>query len=310
MTSDSETAAANPAEALRLIPPEPTADEQFSLAQVAAGCKVYALKDGEWRLAEILALQRKKGKPVYYVHYVEFNKRLDEWIDETKIDTHRPMYPPKPQKDKKDKKQTRKKAVKKTAPKSETPEPQRATSEPNEDEMDLDNLNVQGLVKEGEELSPGENQELQQGDHRQPRGGAVVLFAVPGRAHRGGVSVYLRLFAMLLWVAQTVRAVPRKVHPEPPARKRDLPRRLRVVFRDRRPQTAHVVPEPVFAVETVSGPQDALLRRRPVPVLLHDQERRKGPPFGGILLEREGERGQLQRRVHSDTAAVPETRIR
>ncbi|KAG7692810.1 hypothetical protein KL930_004442 [Ogataea haglerorum] len=153
MTSDSETAAANPAEALRLIPPEPTADEQFSLAQVAAGCKVYALKDGEWRLAEILALQRKKGKPVYYVHYVEFNKRLDEWIDETKIDTHRPMYPPKPQKDKKDKKQTRKKAVKKTAPKSETPEPQRATSEPNEDEMDLDNLNVQGLVKEGEELS-------------------------------------------------------------------------------------------------------------------------------------------------------------
>ncbi|KAG7876118.1 hypothetical protein KL938_004790 [Ogataea parapolymorpha] len=153
MTSDSETAATDPAEALRLIPPEPTADEQFSLAQVAAGCKVYAIKDGEWRLAEILALQRKKGKPVYYVHYAEFNKRLDEWIDETKIDTHRPMYPPKPQKDKKEKKQTRKKVVRKTAPKSETPEPQRATSEPNEDEMDLDNLNVQGLVKEGEELS-------------------------------------------------------------------------------------------------------------------------------------------------------------
>ncbi|KAH3661790.1 hypothetical protein OGAPHI_005968 [Ogataea philodendri] len=154
MTSDTETAATDPSEAYRLIPPEPTTDEQFSYAQITSGCKVYATKDDEWRLAEVIALQRKKGKLVFYVHYAEFNKRLDEWIDETKIDNHRPMYLPKPQKDK-NKKQNRKKVIKKTSQKADTdtPEPQRATSEPKDDEMDLDNLNVQGLVKEGEELS-------------------------------------------------------------------------------------------------------------------------------------------------------------
>lgn len=50
------------------------------------GCKVYVEKDGEYRQAELLARQPKKAGLFFYVHYVEFNKRLDEWVQESRID--------------------------------------------------------------------------------------------------------------------------------------------------------------------------------------------------------------------------------
>lgn len=50
---------------------------------VEVGCKVFVLKvmDNEsfWRQAEVLAV-RSSAETEFYVHYVNFNKRLDEWV--------------------------------------------------------------------------------------------------------------------------------------------------------------------------------------------------------------------------------------
>jgi histone acetyltransferase HTATIP len=168
MTSDTE----QPLDILdstALIPPEPAKKPLFTASDIVPGCKVFVRKDDTYRLSEILAFQMRKGKPTYYVHYVEFNKRLDEWTNEECIDFHRPItFPKKPTQKKEQKKQK-----KKTGSASGTPGASAGAGTRNstpldvdqkitvktedktlgDDEMDLDNLNVQGLVKEGEELS-------------------------------------------------------------------------------------------------------------------------------------------------------------
>ncbi|KFD48506.1 hypothetical protein M513_10640 [Trichuris suis] len=40
----------------------------------------------QWTDGEVLAKREKDGKTVYYVHYLDYNRRLDEWIPEDKID--------------------------------------------------------------------------------------------------------------------------------------------------------------------------------------------------------------------------------
>lgn len=42
--------------------------------------------DTEFRLAEILAKKAAKNGSTYYVHYIDFNKRLDEWVLENRLD--------------------------------------------------------------------------------------------------------------------------------------------------------------------------------------------------------------------------------
>lgn len=60
-------------------------------------------QEGEKRKAEILAIQSKKGKLVFYVHYEEFNKRLDEWVTEDRIDLSKEVEWPAPEKPEKKK---------------------------------------------------------------------------------------------------------------------------------------------------------------------------------------------------------------
>ncbi|GME73642.1 unnamed protein product [[Candida] boidinii] len=156
MVSDSEaTPGPDPQEALRLIPPEPTKERQFNIDDLKIGSKCYVMRDDQYRLAEVLSFLKKKNRIVCYVHYSEFNKRLDEWIELDRIDHHRPMFLPKPKEPKKDKRQVKKK--KQTAPLKTTdslPVSRSSTVGPvGEDEMDLDNLNVQGIVEEGDQLT-------------------------------------------------------------------------------------------------------------------------------------------------------------
>ncbi|CUM67176.1 uncharacterized protein PRCAT00004869001 [Priceomyces carsonii] len=149
---------------------EPTDSEpKFTLDDIIPGCKVFVSKDGEYRLAEVLQEHVKKGKKVYYVHYQDFNKRLDEWISADRIDYSRAMVLPEVKADKKDekkevklkklKKQQKSKTSKtsKLVNQSEVGTPMesstREDSPKNEDELDLDNLNVQGLKRPGEEVS-------------------------------------------------------------------------------------------------------------------------------------------------------------
>lgn len=149
---------------------QPSDDVRFTTDDIIPGCKVFVLKDGQYRLAEILQEHTKKGRKVYYVHYQDYNKRLDEWIEINVIDFKRSIISPEIKME--EKKPTKLKTTKKgklkpnkadahvsfsDVSKTVTPQPDsKEGSEPlikNEDEMDLGNLNVQGLKRPNEELS-------------------------------------------------------------------------------------------------------------------------------------------------------------
>ncbi|ANB11115.1 NuA4 histone acetyltransferase complex catalytic subunit ESA1 [Sugiyamaella lignohabitans] len=72
-----------------------------STQQVRVGFKCYVEKNGEKRLAEILSTHVRKGNLEFYVHYEDFNKRLDEWVSESRIDLSQPVTLPRPEKPKK-----------------------------------------------------------------------------------------------------------------------------------------------------------------------------------------------------------------
>ncbi|KAI8054978.1 acyl-CoA N-acyltransferase [Gilbertella persicaria] len=67
-------------------------------------CKLYVEKmsvkgDSEYRKAEIILARestKQTGALEYYVHYVEFNKRLDEWVTFNRLDFSRGVEFPKP----------------------------------------------------------------------------------------------------------------------------------------------------------------------------------------------------------------------
>ena len=54
-------------------------------------------EDGEeWPLAEILSIRHlPEGSKQYYVHFIEYNKRLDEWVTEDRLNFSH-IEPPKP----------------------------------------------------------------------------------------------------------------------------------------------------------------------------------------------------------------------
>ncbi|AOA65244.1 Histone acetyltransferase [Komagataella phaffii CBS 7435] len=146
----------------KLVVPEQYSEEQFAPGELKVGCTVSAFKDGEVRLAEVLSIQQKKNRLVFYVHYQDFNKRLDEWIEKDRIDYKRPVFWPKPKSEKKDKTKSNKgknnKQIKSnkgdsTVKQEDTSVDLSGKDSAGQDVMDLDNLNVQGLVKEGEELT-------------------------------------------------------------------------------------------------------------------------------------------------------------
>ncbi|ODQ77837.1 hypothetical protein BABINDRAFT_181500 [Babjeviella inositovora NRRL Y-12698] len=157
----------DPSEVKEVVPP-PSAKvvtqsevELFQPEDILIGWKVYVEKDGEFRRADILSTHTRKGRLVFYVHYVEFNKRLDEWVEVDRIDYKRPYELPKPDTPKKETKApskgkaNSKEGQKKKKNKAIDSLSQSATPAPStgSDMMDLDDLNVQGIVPEGEELS-------------------------------------------------------------------------------------------------------------------------------------------------------------
>lgn len=44
-------------------------------------------------LAEILSIKSKNGEQLYYIHYIDYNKRLDEWVTENRLDLQRIQFP-------------------------------------------------------------------------------------------------------------------------------------------------------------------------------------------------------------------------
>ncbi|KAF6728797.1 Histone acetyltransferase KAT5 [Oryzias melastigma] len=51
--------------------------------------------EDEWPLAEILSLKEVSGRKLFYVHYIDFNKRLDEWVTADRLDMKKLQFPKK-----------------------------------------------------------------------------------------------------------------------------------------------------------------------------------------------------------------------
>lgn len=115
-----------------------------TLDEILVKCECFVDKDGEERLAEILSINSRRSPPKFYIHYVDFNKRLDEWIAADRINLNREVYYPRAKNNEED---SKKKKKKKTSSQDVDHAPDSSESA---DVMDLDNLNVQGI---GDELS-------------------------------------------------------------------------------------------------------------------------------------------------------------
>lgn len=65
------------------------------LSAVTEGCRLpVRMKHSEdWPKAEVISIRQVRGLVQYYVHYVDYNKRLDEWVTEGRLDT-RKIEPP------------------------------------------------------------------------------------------------------------------------------------------------------------------------------------------------------------------------
>uniref|UniRef100_A0A3B4CZD3 Histone acetyltransferase KAT5 n=1 Tax=Pygocentrus nattereri TaxID=42514 RepID=A0A3B4CZD3_PYGNA len=71
-----------------------------SSVEIVEGCRLPVLRknqenEDEWPLAEILSVKDTLGRKLYYVHYVDFNKRLDEWVTPDRLDIKKLQFPKK-----------------------------------------------------------------------------------------------------------------------------------------------------------------------------------------------------------------------
>lgn len=66
-----------------------------SVASLVEGCRLPVRMQGgdDWPLAEIISMKDVEDNKYYYVHYVDFNKRLDEWVTEERLDTRKVQFP-------------------------------------------------------------------------------------------------------------------------------------------------------------------------------------------------------------------------
>lgn len=66
------------------------------LSAVTEGCRlpVRMRQSDDWPKAEVISIRNKEdGKRDFYVHFVDYNKRLDEWVTEERLDTRRIEQP-------------------------------------------------------------------------------------------------------------------------------------------------------------------------------------------------------------------------
>lgn len=85
--------------------PAPVIKGLASLEDITIGFKAMVEKNGSTRKAEILATRQHALKGLqFFVHYNEFNKRLDEWINANRVDLNQEVEWPAPEKP--DKKKT------------------------------------------------------------------------------------------------------------------------------------------------------------------------------------------------------------
>ncbi|CAG60814.1 uncharacterized protein GVI51_J03531 [Nakaseomyces glabratus] len=121
-----------------------------STEEVLIKCQCWVRKDEEERLAEILSINARVSPSKFYVHYVNFNKRLDEWVTGDRINLDKEVIFPRPKRQLEEDTNKKQKKKKKFPQKAAVVESDAKSSEMGEgsDVMDLDNLNVRGLKDE------------------------------------------------------------------------------------------------------------------------------------------------------------------
>lgn len=83
--------------------PVPVEKGLATLTQLQIGVRAMVQKNDETRKAEILSIRQRNGGLSFYVHYVDFNKRLDEWVAAERIDLTQEVEWPAPEKPEKKK---------------------------------------------------------------------------------------------------------------------------------------------------------------------------------------------------------------
>lgn len=119
-----------------------------SVEEIIIKCECSVEKDGEEKLAEILSINSRRSPPKFYVHYVDFNKRLDEWITADRINLERDVIFPRPKAIEEDLNKQKKKKKKTPGPSTGELAGRLSESPDSTDVMDLESLNVQGLQDE------------------------------------------------------------------------------------------------------------------------------------------------------------------
>ncbi|CAI6350004.1 unnamed protein product [Macrosiphum euphorbiae] len=66
-----------------------------SVNLLTEGCRlsVRMHSSDDWPLAEVISIKDVGMTRYYYVHYIDYNKRLDEWVTEERLDTRKVQYP-------------------------------------------------------------------------------------------------------------------------------------------------------------------------------------------------------------------------
>ncbi|XP_022228329.2 histone acetyltransferase KAT5-like [Drosophila obscura] len=74
---------------------KPTSFVCDSTSQLVEGCtlSVRMQKTGLWKRAEILSIKTEGGKRQYYVHFLDFNKRLDDWVGDDDLNLSSVRFP-------------------------------------------------------------------------------------------------------------------------------------------------------------------------------------------------------------------------
>lgn len=123
--------------------------------EIQVGCKVHVYENKEQKhvQAEVLSKVVRRKKLQFYVHYKNYNKRLDEWVDMERVDLLKGVEWPEAEENEADK---HKKQVKKQ-------QPQKKKEEATGDVLDLDELNVQGSKQEEELTRDQEIKKLRTG---------------------------------------------------------------------------------------------------------------------------------------------------
>uniref|UniRef100_A0A672FQQ6 Histone acetyltransferase KAT5 n=1 Tax=Salarias fasciatus TaxID=181472 RepID=A0A672FQQ6_SALFA len=72
----------------------------FVQVEIVEGCRLPVLRknqehEDEWPLAEILSVKEVSSRKLFYVHYIDFNKRLDEWVTSDRLDMKKLQFPKK-----------------------------------------------------------------------------------------------------------------------------------------------------------------------------------------------------------------------